>query len=382
MAGIYVHIPFCRTACTYCDFHFSTSLKGVDALVDALAREIQMSPESHRALHIHTLYWGGGTPSLLTSAQMNRIWDALREVFNLSDLQEFTIEVNPEDVTPERLSVWQNLGVNRVSMGIQTFQTELLEWMNRPHRPSDIHRSLHLLAESSIQNWSADLMFALPGQTLAQLEDDLAQFTTYPIRHISAYGLTLEAGTVYAHQVRKSLISEPDEEVFRQHYSRVMDGLADAGFEQYELSNYAKPGARSIHNSAYWKGLPYLGFGPSAHRFVEGIRAQNVSNNAEYIRIVNRGDDPSMVEDFRQVDRLNEFILTQLRRIEGVPLRDVAARFGARAAQGLRVSARKFVEKGLFWFRDDAFGLTREGVFLADALAAELFFDPNFFGNS
>lgn len=382
MAGIYVHIPFCRTACTYCDFHFSTSLKGVDALVDALAREIRMSPESHRALQIHTLYWGGGTPSLLTSAQMNRIWDALREVFNLSHMQEFTIEVNPEDVTPERLSVWQNLGVNRVSMGIQTFQIELLEWMNRPHRPSDIHRSLHLLAHSSIQNWSADLMFALPGQTLAQLEDDLAQFTTYPIRHISAYGLTLESGTVYAHQVRKSLISEPDEEVFRQHYSRVMDGLADAGFEQYELSNYAKPGARSIHNSAYWKGLPYLGFGPSAHRFVDGMRAQNVSNNAEYIRIVNRGDDPSMVEDFRQVDRLNEFILTQLRRVEGVPLSEVAALFGARAEQGLRVSARKFVEKGLFWFRDDAFGLTREGVFLADALAAELFFDPNFFGNS
>jgi len=378
MAGIYVHIPFCRSACTYCDFHFSTLLRGIEPLLAALIAEIEATPEALRNRPIRTLYWGGGTPSILTPAQMQELHSALLHVFDLSNLQEFTLEVNPEDVTPVQVDAWMELGVNRVSMGVQSFQESQLRWMNRPHRSSDIHRAFERLAASTIENWNADLIFALPGQSLDELQADLDAFTAYPIRHISAYGLTLEPRTAYAHQVKTGRTMEPDEETFRQHYAALMDHLDAHGFEAYELSNYALPGARSLHNSSYWEGEEYFGFGPGAHQFMEGVRGQNVSNNAQYVRSLKDGIRPFEPEPYRRVDRLNDYLLTQIRRIEGVSLNRLEAEFGVGVRQTVEHEAQPLLEKELIWFRNGAIGLTREGKFVADSVALALFFDTDY----
>lgn len=378
MAGIYVHIPFCRTACTYCDFHFSTRLQGIKPLLAALISEIEATPESFRNRPIRTLYWGGGTPSILTAAQMLELRSAMHRVFDLSNLQEFTLEVNPEDVNAAHVDAWMELGVNRVSMGVQSFQESFLRWMNRPHRSDDIHRAFEHLAESTIKNWNADLIFAIPGQSLDDLHADLHAFTSYPIRHISAYGLTLEPRTAYAHQVKTGLMREPDEETFRQHYAAVMDHLDAHGFEAYELSNYALPGARSLHNSSYWEGEEYFGFGPGAHQFIEGVRGQNVANNAQYIRSIKDGKSPFEPEPYRRVDRLNDYILTQIRRIEGISLDRLDFDYGTEVRQTLQRAAQPLLEKELIWFRNGAIGLTREGKFVADSVALALFFDTDY----
>ena len=373
MAGIYVHIPFCKQACTYCDFHFSTSMRNKGNVLDALEKEAEMRVDYLGDELIETLYFGGGTPSLLNGDELKSILERLRGNYNFADKIEFTFEANPDDLSAEKLSILVENGVNRLSIGIQSFDDKYLEWMNRAHRSADSVACVKRAHEAGITNISIDLIYGLPNLDLAQWKSEIDKAVALGVTHISAYCLTIEPATALGFRVRKGTEKPVDEEAASQQFEVLIAKLAAAGFEQYEVSNFALEGFYSKHNTSYWLGVPYLGLGPSAHSFKHAERAWNVANNIRYIQKIEAGELPITHESLSLDDQFNEWVMTGLRTKWGLDIATGISRF----KQDLRAGNEKLIEKLIHEQKGELnngiFRLTRKGFFFADGIASSFF---------
>ena len=372
MAGIYIHIPFCRQKCTYCDFHFSTTYESYQQeMVDAMIREMELRSAEIGDELIETIYFGGGTPSLLSGEQLNALIQAVRKLFHVSETAECTLEANPDDISDTSMHTWTSAGINRMSIGVQSFDDRDLGWMNRAHTGDQGLESIKTAFRGGINNISLDLIYGLPEMDNQRWLEQVQQAIALNVTHISAYCLTVEEKTVLHQWVKQHKIKPAGNEQQSEHFEILLKALEDAGYEQYEISNFAKPGYISRHNSNYWKGINYLGIGPSAHSFDGERRSWNISNNQKYIRLVREGDSWSEQETLTPRDRYNEFILTGLRTIWGVDLEKLSLLHSV--PNGFERQLDEFQTKGWMQIQHGHMVLTREGKLWADAIAQDLF---------
>jgi oxygen-independent coproporphyrinogen-3 oxidase len=382
MAGIYLHIPFCRQACHYCNFHFSTSLKLKNEFIDALLKEIELQKNylPAGADPVNTIYFGGGTPSLLKPEELSAMLQSLREHFSVAADAEVTLEANPDDLTEEKLLDWKKLGVNRLSIGVQSFFEDDLRWMNRAHTAQQAINNLQL-ARQYFNNITIDLIYGTPTLPDDNWRHNVQQAIALGITHISCYALTVEPGTALASMITKHKVTDVNTEDQARQFLLLMQWMQEAGYEHYEISNFALPGKRSRHNSSYWQGAAYLGLGPSAHSFNGESRQWNVANNALYIQSLKAGNVPFEIENLTNTQRLNEYIMTSLRTMEGLDVQWVAKQFGEQAANQLQQESKQFIETGKMQLHNGRLQLTKEGKLFADGIAAELFFEERQQGN-
>ena len=380
MAGIYIHIPFCRKACHYCNFHFSVSLKGKNDFTMALLKEISLQKNYLQGEMIETIYLGGGTPSLLEKDELLKISRELQQHFDIQAGVEFTLEANPDDINAKALRDWKDAGINRLSIGIQSFFEEDLQWMNRAHNALQAKNCIVLAQEAGFLNLSADFIYGGPTLTDDKWEQNIATALSLGIPHLSCYALTVEAGTALQKMIVLHKKEDVDTEKQARHFLLLMDWLKTAGFEHYEISNFAKPGFRSRHNSSYWGRKKYLGLGPSAHSYNQRSRQWNVANNALYVQSLIQDKIPFEEESLTPVQHLNEYIMTSLRTMEGLDLDLIENSFGKNTGTLLREAAGKFIKTGRLSFNKRFFQLTKEGKLFADGIAADLFFNGSYDG--
>lgn len=373
MAGIYIHIPFCKQACTYCDFHFSTSMANKGKVVDALLKEIELRADFVGNEEIETLYFGGGTPSLLEADELQKILSELHSNFHFAEGFEFTFEANPDDLTKEKIGMLAQKGVNRLSIGVQSFDDKYLKWMNRAHRSEESVICVKLAQAEGITNISIDLIYGLPDLSVAKWEAEIDRAIDLGVTHISAYCLTVEPNTALGFRVRKGKEKPVDEEAASEQFEILVRKLAEAGFEQYEVSNFAREGYYSKHNTAYWQGVPYLGLGPSAHSFAPRFREWNVANNMRYIQSIEAGKLPLTREELSRENRINEWIMTGLRTKWGIDFEVGISEFGVDLRIENKAFLDKIVDEGEAVLEGSHFRLTPKGLFLADGIAAEFF---------
>ncbi|HEX2901630.1 MAG TPA: radical SAM family heme chaperone HemW [Bacteroidia bacterium] len=375
MAGIYLHIPFCHKACSYCDFHFSTNLKKVDEMALAIVREAHLRKGYFTGRPtVETIYFGGGTPSLMPAAHLGKILDALRETFPVSQNPEITLEGNPDDLDNAKLKELQTMGVNRLSIGVQSFSDRDLLLLNRNHTAQQADRCIKAAQDLGIENITLDLIYGIPGSGMQQWQANVEQAVALQVPHVSAYALTVEEKTLLHHQIEKGMVTAEPDATHEAQYFHLIDRLADAGIAQYELSNFAKPGHRSRHNGAYWKGIPYLGLGPSAHSFEGGVRSSNVANNSAYLRALDEGRLAiASQETLSERDQLNEYLMTQLRIVEGLDLRLLKEKWGFDLFYREEEAVAEWVDENLIRLEDNHLRLTRHGFMVSDAIIRELF---------
>jgi len=373
MAGIYIHIPFCRKACHYCNFHFSTSLGKAEAVVTSIIKEIALR-SSESTEEVQTIYFGGGTPSILAPEAINQMLQVIKTNYAISNNPEITLEANPDDITTEKAKVWKQMGINRFSIGIQSFADENLQWMNRAHDASQSIQCIQTIRGAGFDNFSIDLIYGTPGQTQAGWIKDLEKAIELKIPHLSCYALTVEEGTALHHMIgsgKKEKISADEQ---AERFEALVQLSSLAGYSHYEISNLALPGKESKHNSAYWEGKPYLGFGPSAHSFSGTKRSWNVADNLQYIRSIEAGVLPSEEETLRETDQLNEYIMTSLRSIKGMQKDTITTRWGMDKLQIISTEIEQFILSGKIIATENAWVLSGEGRFFADGIASSLFF--------
>ncbi len=374
MAGIYIHIPFCRQACTYCNFHYSTRQKDQDRLLNAIGREIELTPRFEDTESICSIYFGGGTPSIIRPEKLNEILWLIRKKFPVDKEAEITFEANPDDISRETLAAWEALGINRLSIGIQSFDDSELRWMNRAHVAKQSVSALELVTVSGIKNFSIDLIYGSNLQSDEQLLQNLEIVAGFSVPHISCYGLTVEPKTKLHHLVTSGKDQLPDEQKQARQFLLVMNWMQEHGYEHYELSNYALPGMRSRHNSSYWDGLPYYGFGPSAHSYNgHHIRSWNIANNAIYTQQLELGILPAEREELTETQLLNEYIMTRLRTMEGLNLDYLENSWGIHNKSRIEKACLGYLKRGLLVIKNQNLVLTQEGMLMADAVAADLF---------
>lgn len=373
MAGIYLHIPFCKQACTYCNFHFTTSLRYKDDLVKALVKEAEAENTYLGGETVHTLYFGGGTPSLLGMSDLECLISGLKKHYPIAPAAEITLEANPDDVTKENVKTWKALGINRLSIGIQSFFEDELRWMNRAHNAQQARACIENSYAAGIDNLSIDLIYGSPLLTDAMWEQNVRTATGYNIKHLSCYALTVEEKTPLHKNIASKKMVDVDSDKQARQFLRLMQWLREAGYEHYEVSNFARPGFRSKHNSSYWKGVPYLGLGPSAHSFNGKERRWNIPNNNTYIKTVNDGTPHREVEVLTPEQQLNETIMISLRTREGIDMNRIKEGWGENEKQRLQKDLSKYIRSGLVTVEDDHAQLTDEGMLRADGIAADLF---------
>lgn len=377
MAGLYIHIPFCESRCIYCGFYSTTSLKLRDDYVDALCREMQMRP-SKAALGndepIETIYLGGGTPSQLKGSQLNQIFSAIRKNYTLTENIEnieITMECNPDDVTGDFCETLKQLPVNRISMGAQTFRNERLRFLHRRHNAREVDEAITRLRNIGIRNISIDLMFGFPEESLFQWMNDIRHAIQLNVEHISAYSLMYEEGTPLYHLLEQEKIREIEEETSRRMYETLIDLLTGAGYEHYEISNFARPGFRSRHNSSYWHEVPYIGIGAAAHSYNRKQRSWNIENIQTYIRSISEGILPSESEQLDITTRYNDLITTALRTSDGIDLMKMEQEFGKELADRLLQEAQPHISRRLMKIKDGRLSLTREGLYISDDVMSD-----------
>jgi len=368
MSGIYLHIPFCRKACTYCDFHFSTSMGQRERVLDAMRCELD-DRRNEVAGPVGTIYFGGGTPSLLEVERIAAFLGACRGHSAVEPGAEITLEANPDDVTPDRLAAWKDIGITRLSLGTQSFREDRLRSMGRAHTAAEAIRSIGLIAKAGFASWSIDLIYGLPGMALAEWDEQLTFALDHGMPHLSAYCLTVEPRTVLAHQVAKGTVAMPADEDQSAQFGRLMERMAAAGLEHYEISNFGRPGHWSRHNTAYWEGVPYLGIGPSAHSFDGLSRRWNLAHNSRYAEAVESGTVYWEGEVLTPAKRTNEALLTGLRTAKGIAL----DRLEVDALALNRSAFERHVEAGYLLVRDGRLVLTGPGRHFADRIASDLF---------
>lgn len=375
MAGIYIHIPFCRQACTYCNFHFSTSLQYKNEFVAALLKEIELQSENNYLQHqtIETIYFGGGTPSLLEVEELQLILEKLHQQFPVSSTAEITLEANPDDITEEKLKGWKQAGINRLSIGIQSLFDEDLQWMNRAHNATEAKTAIEKARAAGFENFTVDLIYGTPGLTDEHWNYNMNWVLEQNITHLSCYALTVEPKTPLDKLIRTHKATDVDALQQSRQFVQLMHKMEEAGVEHYEISNFAKPGHRSKHNSSYWHGTHYLGLGPSAHSYNGTSRQWNVSNNMQYIQALAEHKIPFEKEELTTAQQLNEYIMTSLRLLEGCDLNFVQQKFGADKKEYLQREAQRFVHLEWIQETDEHLILTKEGKLFADKIAGEMF---------
>ncbi|MDX1478619.1 MAG: radical SAM family heme chaperone HemW [Saprospiraceae bacterium] len=372
MAGVYLHIPFCKQACSYCNFHFSTSLRLKDALLNALHDEIARRAGELNGQTVRSVYFGGGTPSLLTSAEINAIWTRLARHLTIEADAEVTLEANPDDLTADTLDQLGDTPVNRLSIGIQSFHASDLGFMNRAHNATQARGVLDLIRTSGWDRVTVDLIYGSPTLSHDAWQANLDLIAAYDIPHLSAYQLTVEPRTALAARVRQGKQPMmPDEDVIHQ-FRMLMAWSTDHGYEHYEISNLARPGHRAIHNSNYWNRTEYLGLGPSAHSLTGRTRQWNIASNPRYIKMMSDGLAIDASETLSDTDIFNETVMTRLRLSDGLELTELAA-LDASFATHFVQAIEPFVERGLVVQTGSHFTLTRDGRCLADHIASECF---------
>jgi len=374
MAGIYIHVPFCRKACHYCNFHFSVSLKSKNDFIAALLKEMGLQQNYLQQEVITSIYLGGGTPSLLEEDELQQIFKRLRALFTIAPDAEITLEANPDDISPVKLQAWKAVGINRLSIGIQSFFEQDLVWMNRAHNAVQARHCIVLAQEAGFGNLSIDLIYGTPVLTDEQWQENVSTAIAFNIPHLSCYALTVEPGTALQKMIIQHKKEDTDTEKQARHFLLLMDWLQQADYEHYEISNFARPGSRSRHNSSYWAGKKYLGLGPSAHSFNGSSRQWNIANNGLYIQSVEKNILPFEEEILTDTQRLNEYIMTSLRTQEGLDLNYTALTFGENARQQLQTNSSKFIATEKLQLNREALQLTKEGKLFADGIAADLFF--------
>ncbi len=375
MAGIYIHIPFCKQACHYCNFHFSTSTALQNDFTAALLKEMKDRMFYLNGEKVETIYFGGGTPSLLPDTDILKILDSLHRLFQISPDPEITLESNPDDMTGDRMKNWKEMGINRLSIGIQSFFGEDLRWMNRAHDAKQAVEALEQTRKAGFDQFSLDLIFGSPGLTGDHWSKNLQTALSFKPPHISCYALTVEPRTALDTMIRMKKSDGIVPDIQATQFLATMDLLESAGYEHYEISSFAKPGGRSRHNSSYWQSKKYLGLGPSAHSFDGSKRQWNISNNALYIKAVMTGQPYCESEILLPRDLLNEYIMTSLRTREGLDIQEVSMRFGDEKRRILENQALDIIRLKRMVNQDGKLILTREGKLFADGIAAALFFD-------
>ena len=372
MAGIYIHIPFCKQACHYCDFHFSTSMKRKEEIVLALIREIQLRKNEFHGEIIETIYFGGGTPSVLTNAEILSLIEAVYQNFEVIENPEITLEANPDDLSEERIIALSKTPINRLSIGIQSFFESDLKLMNRAHNSDEAQKSL-AIATKYFDNISVDLIYGIPGLTNEMWLENIETALSFGIPHISSYALTVEPKTALHKLIQTGKITAPKDDVAQEHFDILVKTLTQKGFIHYELSNFGKPDYFSQNNSSYWLGKKYLGIGPSAHSFDGKSRSWNIANNMLYLKSISEDKLPHEIEILTQQDRYNEYVMTGLRTIWGVSLERIEKEFGKDYLNYLLNQADKFLIDGLLSIAENVMTTTAKGKFLADGIASDLF---------
>jgi oxygen-independent coproporphyrinogen-3 oxidase len=371
MAGIYIHIPFCKQACNYCNFHFSTQQKNIPSIVEAIINEAAIR-KKYINEKVETIYFGGGTPSLLTELQIKNILLALNNEFEIDESIEITLEANPDDITETKLQQWKKMGINRLSIGVQSFAAADLQWMNRAHNDTMAIDSLQL-ATKYFDNISIDLIYGTPTLTDAQWIENIEHAIALNIPHLSCYALTVEPKTALQIMIEKEQVSDVDIDQQARHFEILLGVLESNGYEQYEISNFSKPNFRSKHNSSYWQGKSYIGLGPSAHSFNGFSRQWNVSNNALYLQSISKEVVPFELEILTRTQQQNEYVMTSLRTKEGIDLLKLQHQFGESPTNKLLEQASKFMNENLLEKTNHFLHLTNKGKFMADGIAADLF---------
>lgn len=377
MSGIYIHIPFCKSRCVYCGFYSTTSLDLRHSYVDAICRELELRSD-YLSEPVSTVYFGGGTPSVLSVDDLDRIFNAVykyNKVYGNSDgVAEFTIECNPDDITDEFCSFLSSSPVNRISMGVQSFSDGLLKFARRRHGSSQPILAVERLRHIGIPNISIDLMFGFPNESLEVWRNDIDKALSLGVEHISAYSLMFEEGTCLYGMLQRGEVKECDEETSLAMFNMLIDRLEAAGYEHYEISNFAKPGFRSQHNSSYWHGVPYLGLGASAHSFNGSTRQWNIGDIRKYIDSISCGNIPAEIEVLTKDNSYDDMIMTGLRTVEGVSLDEVERRFGKDYLDFLEREALRYVKAKLLKYSVDhrSLSLTRKGLFVSDSVMCDL----------
>ncbi len=372
MAGIYLHIPFCKKACHYCNFHFSTQTGHIQSFVEAIIQEIRLQ-KGYLDQPIETIYFGGGTPSLLNAGQLKAIIEAVYTHFKIAPAIECTLEANPDDIDSNKLNEWKQVGINRLSIGIQSFQTDALSWMNRAHSVEQSHNAIKLAQEAGIHNISIDLIYGTPTLSNQGLMTDLDWIEQYQIKHVSCYALTVEDKTALKKLIEKQQLEDVDPEKQAAHFELLTARLKKMGMEHYEISNFAVPGYRSKHNSNYWSGVTYLGLGPSAHSFNGTSRQWNIANNALYIQSLKKEELNFEIEYLSDANRYNEYMMTSLRRIEGFDLEFIEQKFGVAYLEHTKRALDAFKSKYYFQQIKNNIALKNSAKFLADGIASDFF---------
>jgi oxygen-independent coproporphyrinogen-3 oxidase len=373
MAGIYIHIPFCKQACHYCDFHFSTSLKKKDEMLESIKQELVLRKLEFKDEIVETIYFGGGTPSLLLQIEIDSILDAVSKNYNVIQNPEITLEANPDDLNEKTIIELGKSRINRLSIGVQSFFEDDLKMMNRAHNAAEAKKCLQL-ATAYFDNISVDLIYGIPGMTNEKWKQNIQTALHFNIPHISSYALTVEPKTALQKFIAVGKIEAPKEEVAQEHFEILVEMLSNNNFVHYEVSNFGKENYFSKNNSSYWLGKKYLGIGPSAHSFDGVSRSWNCANNTKYNKEISQGNLPSESEFLSDTDRYNEYVMTGLRTIWGVSLEKVSHNFGTIFLEYLIINAEKFIKQGLLKTENNTLKTTKKGLFLVDGIASDLFF--------
>lgn len=375
MAGIYVHIPFCKQACHYCDFHFSTNTRLKASMLQAIAQELLLRRDYLGDVPVRSVYLGGGTPSLLEPFLLETLLKLINQHFSLQEAVEVTLEANPDDITLARLRAWKAMGINRLSIGVQSFQDHVLRYLNRVHDGPGAVASVKLAQQAGFDNLSIDLMYAIPGASQIMWEADLAMALQLQPTHLAAYCLTIEKNTVFGRWRERGRLKVVGEEVAAQQFEVLVAMMAMHQYEHYEVSNFSLPGCYAQHNTNYWKQGYYLGLGPGAHSYDGGTRQYNVAHNQRYIDSLQQGVVPCTVEVLTPKDHVNEYVMTRLRTQWGCDMAWLKARYGYDLVQSKSIYLERLVDHGLAVMNGQKLLLTRRGKLLADQIATDLFVD-------
>ena len=374
MAGIYIHIPFCKRRCIYCDFFPTTRSEEKSTYVHALCQELEMRKDYLEGEEIETIYLGGGTPSQLSEDELKEISTYIYKVYSVSPDAEITLEANPDDLTPEYVAMLRQLPINRISMGIQTFQEETLKLLHRRHTAQQAIEAFKRCREAGFQNISIDLMYGLPGETLDTWKEDLEQAIALHPEHISAYHLIYEEGTILWKLREQRQVEEADEDLSLTLFSTLINELTTAGYQHYEISNFCLPGLHSRHNSSYWTGKKYLGCGPSAHSFNGNSRQWNVASLEKYIRGIQEGKPDFEIEELDLYTRYNDFVITSIRTCWGMSLSRLRSEYGEELYRYCLRMAKPHLNEGVLEISEDVLKLTRKGIFISDGIMSDLLY--------
>jgi len=376
MAGLYIHIPFCKQACHYCDFHFSTNLQLMETMMDSILVELKLRKDYLRGEAVDTVYFGGGTPSLVPAEYLEKILDQVAALFP-GKKQEVTLEANPDDLNPQALGNWKSLGIDRLSLGIQSFQDQILIAYNRAHTSKEAKQAIQLARAAGFEKFSIDLIYGYPHSDHQLWKLDLEEALRLDPGHLSAYSLTIEPKTTFGNWTKKGKFSPAEDEFVAQQFEWLQEQCDKAGYLQYEISNFSRPNQVAIHNSNYWKRSPYLGIGPSAHSFDGSSRGFNPSSNANYTKALSAGALPFVLEQLTPTESINEEILTGLRTQWGLDTGSLAERYHLDILEIKKGPISKLTELGMIHTLGKTLTLTRKGQLLADSIASDIFIDSH-----